>query len=174
MNIRHSASLVRVVAPKTPHLGRRIKEAREALKLFQADVAEALNVESNHVSRIERGLVDPPRKARVVLQRLLKRPAEYFVDEPLPQWATEDVVELDQADVYPARAALRRSTEWAKASEQARAYVASIGGLSGDYSLAEWKEELRVADRMVQRGQRLDVTIGAEEDVVEPESTKDS
>ena len=160
--IRHIASVSAMPAPRTPHLGRRIKVARETLspEMTQADLGIALGVAANHVSRIERGLVKPPAKAYAVLVRVLKKPREYFIDEPL-----DAVTERDGG--YPHLRLLMQSDDWRDATPEARAYVQGLTGSHGDMSLSDWLAELESADKLARRGIPLTRTPDAEEDVVD-------
>lgn len=159
---------------KWPHLGKRIAAARKAAGLTQPELAEALNVDSNGISRYETGRVKPPRKAMDTLVLLLKRPPEYFVDKPLDDAQSTHTERDDKFAGLPNLRALMLTTDWRDASERARALVIDEAGRSGGDLLArEWLDTLALYERRVRRQQADGKTRDAlgrpagEEDVVE-------
>lgn len=95
--------------------------------MTQAQLAAQLRVEANHVSRIERGLSNPPAKMRVALVEVLQRPAEYFVDEPLVAERT-----YHQLTRYPNAELAAEVARREGVAESAIVWV-----LSGQHNLAE-------------------------------------
>lgn len=147
-------------------MGARVAEAREARHLTQKELAELVGYDSNYLSKIERGERRASGPLRRKLATALGTTVEAFYGTPAPTAPDDDT------DPYPNRRALKLSTDWRDAPDEARAYVAGLHNRGGDLSLEEWLEELRVATRRVKRGERLDVTTDAlgreaEEDVVE-------
>lgn len=134
---------------KTPNLGHRIAVARDALRLTQAELGKALGIDSNNVSRYEKGKVTPPAKAYPVLVRVLQRPREYFVDEPLGDEPPATVTERDDSVAgLPNLKALMMSGDWNAATPEARALVLDeVNRSGGDLSLEEWVYELKRAKR---------------------------
>ncbi len=167
---------------RTPNLGRRIRLAREAMKpaMTQGDLGKHLfGVEGNHVSRIERGLVTPPAKAYDVFVRVLNKPRDYFVDEPIDDAATRSVEMDDSFAGHPHFRLLTQSEDWKSASPKARAFVEGLAHSGGDLLLREWMKELEDAEKNVKRGLRLDVTrdalgrdAGEEDAVVDPDEAR--
>jgi len=49
------------------HIGIRLKEAREALGVKQTEIAKVLDIESNYLSNIERGIKEPSKKLISIL-----------------------------------------------------------------------------------------------------------
>jgi transcriptional regulator with XRE-family HTH domain len=156
---------------KTPHLGRRIRVAREALKpeLTRAALGRELGINETGVYRYERGFVTPPGKAYPTLMEVLKKPRDYFVDEPLE-------LEIDETKVYPNLRILMQAPEWGRAHPEARRYVLGLHGSHGDMDVTDWGLELRHADKMIRAGFRPEVPrdehgneIGEEDVVEDPE-----
>jgi transcriptional regulator with XRE-family HTH domain len=137
--------------------------------MTQRQVADLVGRETNYLSKIERAERQPsgPLRTKLAAALGLSLEAIYGMPEPAPGRPDEE------RDPYPNRRALRASSHWREAEPEAQAYIAGISNLRGDYSLDEWLEELRVANRKVRRGERLDLTTDAlgrvvgEEDVVD-------
>ncbi len=137
---------------KYPHLGRRIRLAREAMRpvMTQADVADALGVDSNHVSRIERGLVRPPRKGRKILASLFRKPDDYFIDEPIDDVAATTL----PARLYEFEQRYANARDAAKIArdqgvgDDAVSWVL-LGGhkLREDASIDEWLQAMKDRER---------------------------
>lgn len=62
-------------------VGQRIRQLREAMKLSQEDLARALGLKLNAVSRWERGEAKPSIVSLYRVAVFFERPMEYFVKE---------------------------------------------------------------------------------------------
>lgn len=114
--------------------------------MTQAELAQHLGIDANGVSRYEKGKVAPPSKAYPVLVRVLQRPREYFVDEPIESVGAPEPAQAFAA--FPNLRALMQTTDWAALSERARAEVLDESNrASGDLPIEEWALELRRARR---------------------------
>lgn len=61
---------------------KRMKVARAELEMSQADLAKELDINSNTVSRYERGDLEIPRTIELAIEGLLCRQREEDQDEP--------------------------------------------------------------------------------------------
>ena len=126
--------------------------------MTQAELGAELGVDSNHVSRIERGKVRPPAKARAILVRVLRRPMEYFVDEPLDELVREPLARYPNA-VIAAEFARREGV-----AESAITWVLSgQHNLSEDAQPADWLRAMERREREERRSNDLAPPQGAAE-----------
>lgn len=156
---------MRQPAPEwTLEMGARVEALRTERGLTQKELAERVHCDPNYLSKILRAERRPSPQLRRELADALGTTMTYF---HTGQGAAKRTVEYDETDPYPNRRALKLSSHWKDASPEARAYVASIRNLKGDYLLNEWIHELESAQRRVDRGESLLTTAGAEEDLVD-------
>lgn len=70
--------------------GKKIKEARNALDLTQAELAEKIEVSQNFLGDIERGIKFPSLQKLILLSNTLKVSLDYLFSESLDNVLNED------------------------------------------------------------------------------------
>ncbi|BAS29010.1 helix-turn-helix domain-containing protein [Limnochorda pilosa] len=77
-------------APLWPTLGERIRTERQRLHMTQSELAGS-EMTKSFISQVEANLTRPSLRSLQVIAKRLNRPVSYFLDEPEPQAAAEDV-----------------------------------------------------------------------------------